>query len=145
MTSRDTANALPTPPFGASVAARCAAIGVMGAVVAIVLAIVAGSVRGEVGVSAALLAVGVCCGGLFGAAVFRGALGNDELGVGPVLGGFFFRMALPLAACAAVGLRGGWLLDAGFVIWTLAAYLILLAGDTIFDVRRLAALEHRGA
>ena len=116
---------------------RLLAVIVMGLVVGVALAGVAWWFKGTAGVWAALLAVAVCCGGLTGAAIAKSIWDGDEFGAAPVLLGIMFRMALPLAACGAVGWQQGWAFEAGFVVWSLIAYPVLLAADTILDVRRM--------
>lgn len=52
--------------------------------------------------------------------------------------GMFFRMGIPLVACLAIYVRGGWLVEAGLVYYLLVYYPLALAAETWLDVVRLS-------
>ena len=75
---------------------------------------------------AALVCWAGAIGGMLTSQWFRGP---QHLLAG-VLSGMAFRMALPLAVCMVAFVRGGTLVESGFVFYVLAFYLMTLAVDT---------------
>ncbi len=93
---------------------------------------------GWIGVTAVVLAGGVCwLGGLISEWIASGQEAPDRV-VLCVVGGMLPRMGIPLIVCFFVYLRGGVLVEAGFVYYILVFYLITLVVDVglFFRYRR---------
>lgn len=89
---------------------------------------------GLAGVAAAAIAAGACLAGAMSAAVISGWFRNPEHALYEVLFGLMFRMAVPLALCMVVMLRGGRLVEAGFPYYVLIFYLATLAISTAMSL-----------
>ena len=104
----------------------------------LLLAFFAGLVGGAPGLTACLIAAAVCIAGAFaGDSIARLFSGHELAGFFSLLG-MLPRMGMPLAFCMVVGYWRGPLFEAGFVQYTLAFYLVLLALSTWTMTRRIA-------
>jgi len=93
---------------------------------------------GWIGVTAAVLAGGVCwLGGLISLWIASGQEAPDKVLL-CVVGGMLPRMGIPLMVCFFVYLRGGVLVEAGFVYYILVFHLVTLVVDVglFFRYRR---------
>jgi hypothetical protein len=81
-------------------------------------------------VAAATLAAFLCWTGGTSALVLGGMLRGPQLALYALLTGLFVRMGIPLAFGFAIQLRGGPLVEVGFIYYLLIFYLISLAVET---------------
>jgi hypothetical protein len=90
---------------------------------------------GGIGFEAAALAIGCCCIGALGTLCVAPWLRAPHHLLASVLVGMAVRMGVALAAAVVVQLRGGPLVEVGFVYYLLMFYLVTLAVETAVVVR----------
>lgn len=110
---------------------RCAVLVLVLGVVGAALAFWRYSEAGRPGVSAALLATGVCLVGSVGAFLATALMRSPQAVVGGVLIGMMFRMGLPLVILLSTFQGGGPLIAAGLVTCFLLCYPVGLLTETL--------------
>jgi hypothetical protein len=94
---------------------------------------------GAGGVSAALVAGGVCWVGATAALVLSAMFRSPEQALVGLLMGMFFRMGLPLAAGFVLIQSGGPLVEAGVIPLLVGYYLVALVVETLLSLRFIAS------
>lgn len=124
-----------------SIMLRAAVLATAGVLMFAIAGPIAVHCGGSNGLMAASIAAFLCWTGAMSALVAGGTLRGPQQVLFALLAGIFIRMGVPLAFGMAIHLRGGPLVEAGFIYYLLVFYLISLTIETLLSLPAAPRLQ----